>query len=280
MAASDDNPGGWWSFLSEPLARVDGECRTHVAGARGFDVQTAAVLLTTAVVLTLQFYLFPSAHLWRVERWLVQIGGWEWYSAGLEAVGGVPGGRLAGLLYWAIGTLVTYVVLPVLVIKVVLRRRVRDFGLAWRGILGSSWVYPVMYLLMIGPLWYFSGTSRFLLTYPFYEPPSGESLWPAFVTWELFYWAQFVGLEFFFRGFLVHGTRHRFGIYSIFVMMVPYCMIHFGKPLPETLAAILAGIALGFMSLKTRSIWLGAALHIAVAATMDVLALWRMGHIG
>jgi len=37
---------------------------------------------------------------------------------------------------------------------------------------------------------------------------------------------------------------------------------------------------LGFMSLKTRSVWLGAALHIAVAATMDWLALWRQGHLG
>ena len=43
---------------------------------------------------------------------------------------------------------------------------------------------------------------------------------------------------------------------------------------------IIAGIVLGFMSLKTRSIWLGAALHIAVAVTMDLLALWRLGHFG
>jgi membrane protease YdiL (CAAX protease family) len=52
-------------------------------------------------------------------------------------------------------------------------------------------------------------------------------------------------------------------------------MIHFGKPIQETLGAIVAGILLGFMALKTRSIWLGAALHIAVAWTMDGLAVWR-----
>ena len=105
-------------------------------------------------------------------------------------------------------------------------------------------------------------------------------LWPAFFTWQMFYWCQFIALEFFFRGFMVHGLRHRFGIYSVFVMTVPYCMIHFGKPMPETFAAIVAGIVLGFMSLKTRSIWLGAALHIGVAATMDGLALWRLGPLG
>jgi hypothetical protein len=47
--------------------------------------------------------------------------------------------------------------------------------------------------------------------------------------------------------------------------------------MPEALAAIVGGIALGTLSLKTRSIWWGAALHIAVAATMDLLALWHAG---
>ena len=60
---------------------------------------------------------------------------------------------------------------------------------------------------------------------------------------------------------------------AIFVMMVPYCMLHFGKPMPETFGAIIAGIVLGFACLKTGSIWLGAAIHIAVAWSMDTLVL-------
>jgi membrane protease YdiL (CAAX protease family) len=259
---------------------VERECRKHVCSARGPDGHTIAVLLTTAVTLTIQQYIFTSSKLPWFERWLTAVGAFDAYARGLEAVGGMPGGRLAGLLFWAGGSLVTYVVLPVFVIKLVMRRRVHDFGLSVRGILGGSWVYVAMFLLMVPILFHFSGTARFLQTYPFYKPGPDEPLWPALVTWQLFYWVQFVALEFFFRGFLVHGVRHRFGIYSIFVMMVPYCMVHFGKPMPETFAAIVAGIVLGFMSLKTRSIWLGAALHIAVAATMDGLALWRLGHLG
>jgi membrane protease YdiL (CAAX protease family) len=63
-------------------------------------------------------------------------------------------------------------------------------------------------------------------------------------------------------------------------MTVPYCMIHFGKPMAETLAAIVAGIILGLMSLKTRSIWFGACLHVAVAMSMDFLSLWHKGMLG
>jgi membrane protease YdiL (CAAX protease family) len=63
-------------------------------------------------------------------------------------------------------------------------------------------------------------------------------------------------------------------------MMLPYCMIHFTKPLPEACASIVAGLALGLMSLKTRSIWLGAALHITVALSMDLASLARQGFLG
>ena len=79
---------------------------------------------------------------------------------------------------------------------------------------------------------------------------------------------------------MLHGLRHRLGPYAIPVMTVPYCMIHFAKPLPETCAAIVAGLALGFMSLKTRSILLGAAIHVSVALSMDLASLWRQGFFG
>lgn len=126
---------------------------------------------------------------------------------------------------------------------------------------------------MLIPLWVVSGTEGFQRKYPFYHLKPGEHPWPRMLIFEILYALQFVALEFFFRGFVLHGTRHRFGSGSIFVMMVPYCMIHFQKPMPETFGAIIAGIVLGFTSLKTRSIWLGASLHIAVAWSMETLAL-------
>ena len=43
---------------------------------------------------------------------------------------------------------------------------------------------------------------------------------------------------------MVHGTRERLGALSVFAMMVPYCMIHFGKPMPETVGAVIANFGL------------------------------------
>jgi membrane protease YdiL (CAAX protease family) len=62
-------------------------------------------------------------------------------------------------------------------------------------------------------------------------------------------------------------------------MVVPYCMIHFGKPFLEALAAIAAGIVLGTLALKTRSIWCGVLIHVSVAISMDVAALVQRGEI-
>jgi membrane protease YdiL (CAAX protease family) len=91
--------------------------------------------------------------------------------------------------------------------------------------------------------------------------------------WEVLYAAQFFSLEFFFRGYWLRSMRTALGSNAIFAMVVPYCMIHFGKPFPETLAAIAAGVFLGTLAMKTRSIWSGFLIHVSVAISMDLAAL-------
>ena len=126
-------------------------------------------------------------------------------------------------------------------------------------------------------VFFFSHTASFQHRYPFYVLKSNESIYPNLLIWEGFYFVQFFALEFFFRGFLLHGTKSQFGFYSVFVMMIPYCMIHFTKPLTETIAAIIAGIVLGTLSLKSNSIWLGVFIHCTVALTMDFCSLYQKG---
>ncbi|WP_437911717.1 CPBP family glutamic-type intramembrane protease [Sorangium sp. So ce302] len=117
----------------------------------------------------------------------------------------------------------------------------------------------------------------FQAKYPYYKLAPGEGPWPWLWAWEALYAAQFVALEFFYRGFFVHGIRRALGYSSIFAMMVPYAMIHFGKPLPEALGSVLAGFILGTVSLKSDSIWGGCAIHIVVATSMDLLSLAHRG---
>jgi membrane protease YdiL (CAAX protease family) len=111
--------------------------------------------------------------------------------------------------------------------------------------------------------------------YPFYKLSSRS--WFDLLAWESMYFAQFVALEFFFRGWMVGAMRQSLGSSAIFVMALPYCMIHYGKPYLEAHGAVVAGVVLGSLSLRSRSIYSGALLHISVAALMDFLSLWKRG---
>lgn len=271
-------------FLLAPLRRANEEQRRHVAGDRGSDDRgpdwhVAVVLVTVALMLTVQQYVFRSGNLGAALDALGDVLDPATHGRLVELATAPENSQLAGLMFWAFGQCAVYVLGPLLVIKLLFRQSAAQYGAKLRGMFACAWAYLLMAAVMLPCVLYVSGSERFLHTYPFYRLAEGEPLWPRFVIWELCYAAQFVSLEFFFRGFLLHGTRRRFGAYSIYVMMVPYCMIHFAKPPLETLGAIAAGIVLGFMSLKTRSIWMGAALHIFVAWTMDTAALWRTGRL-
>ena len=69
----------------------------------------------------------------------------------------------------------------------------------------------------------------------------------------------------------------RFGYYSVMIMVIPYCMIHFGKPVAETFGAIIAGVALGYLALKSKSWFYGGLLHWSVGITMDIMAIMQRG---
>ncbi len=183
------------------------------------------------------------------------------------------------LVFWGSVQILSYVAIPWLVIHFVLGERVGDYGLAWRGIGSQGRHYVVLLALAVPFVVAASFTGAFQAKYPFYALAAGEGLWPRMWIWWGIYAMQFVALEFFFRGFLVHGLKWRLGYLAIFVMIVPYNMIHFNKPAAEALAAIVGGTVLGTLSLKTRSIWLGSALHISIAALMDVLSLTHRGVI-
>jgi len=181
------------------------------------------------------------------------------------------------LVRWAAYTAGWYILPAWIVIRLVFRQRLRDYGVKFAGWSDGWPIYLVFVAVMVPLVLVMSGEKHFQQAYPFYRSWRPDVGWQKLVAWEIAYAVQFIALEFFFRGFIVHGLKPRFGLHSIFAMTLPYCMIHFQKPLPECAASIIAGIALGFMSLKTRSIWLGAALHISVAWGMDACSLWRRG---
>jgi membrane protease YdiL (CAAX protease family) len=276
----------WWrGFVVAPLQRAEDEARANILGP-GYAAagrKALIVLILTALFLTLQRYLCMYDGLYRLAQDIEGTWWGGWLARYVQSFGSpfIASRSLPFLRHFALGCLVFYFVLPALVIWFVFRERLADYGWKLRGAFADYWVYLVMFAI-VGPLVLIvSRDSHFQHTYPFLYLAPGEPLWPDFWIWEGLYALQFLALEFFFRGFMLHGLRPRFGAYAIPVMTVPYCMIHLlAKPLPESLASIIAGLALGFMSLRTRSVLMGAAIHITVALSMDFASLWRQGYFG
>lgn len=228
------------------------------------DLRPAAVCLTAALALVLPRFFGQ-------ERALTE------YPQLAALFAGLPYPSLHPHAWWALFKLFNYGLLPLLCIKLVLKQPLTDFGVRFvenRRILA---LYASMLLVVAPFVVYASTTHAFLRTYPKYDD-AGESI-AQLVIWELAYGFQFLMLEFFFRGFLIFSLARYVGSLAVFVMVVPYAMIHLGKPFAECLGSIVAGTALGTIALRTGSIWGGVAVHCAVAWSMDLLALARTGKL-
>ncbi len=270
---------GLWEGFRRGVGEVEREQLDHMEAQRGklVDWQTVGVILFASLMLSVQEYFGSSSHygtLITVAEWFGE-GAGEWMKGVFKDK---EYGRLARLWYWSLATSACYLLGPALYIKLVMKKRIRDYGFSTKGVVEHSGWYAAMFLVILPLLFAVGWTPGFQKTYPFYKQ-AGRSLFD-FGMWEIAYMLQFMSLEFFFRGFMVHGLKKRFGLYAVLVAVMPYCMIHFGKPMPETLGSIVAGVALGTLSLMTRSVWLGVAIHISVAVSMDMIALWYRGVLG
>lgn len=270
-----------WAFFRSTWRELDVEAHEHqrrtlVAG--GYDPRPAVLFVTTAVVLTLQEYFggrdFYDDH---IRPWLREL---ERDAFSLPGIGTVVNLRkyneLYGYGWWAFARVFGYIAVPMAVWKVFFRRdSLLDMGLRTKGLLRHAWIYLACLAVVVPAVVIVASSPDFGTYYPFYKQSSRS--WLDFGVWELMYFAQFFALEVFFRGFWLAGLRTTLGSGAIFAMCVPYCMIHFGKPYLEAAGAVVAGIALGSLAMRTRSIYSGFLVHVTVALLMDVLALANRG---
>jgi hypothetical protein len=186
--------------------------------------------------------------------------------------------NLYGLIWWVFVSVTFYFIVPALFVRFVQKRSLREIGLAFRIEREFFKLLFFCIAIMLPLVYLMSLTNGFSSKYPFLRVYDGSPyLSSTLLAWEMIYFLQFFGLEFFFRGFLVHSLKDALGKYAIFVMTVPYTMIHFQKPMAEAFAAIVAGIFLGWLSYKNGTIWMGLILHCTVAFSMDILALYNKG---
>ncbi len=78
--------------------------------------------------------------------------------------------------------------------------------------------------------------------------------------------------EFLFRGYMLFGLEKSIGKNAIFVQVIPFVLLHLGKPFLETLACIPGGFVFGYVSYRTRSFLPCFIIHFGVYAMMIFFA--------
>jgi len=257
-----------WLFFRDTWREIDEDALKQRAAmlAKGkMDRRPLVALVLCSLILTMQEYYGGRGYFDQIiYPWLAK----------KDAGGALHLARfdeLYGFGWWAVTRVFGYT-LPFWVWKIFFREdKILDFGLRTRGFFDHAWIYGLFIAIVIPAMFIVSASPDFGSYYPFYK--TAHRSWVDFLIWEVLYFAQFLALEMFFRGFWIGALRKSFGSGAIFAMAVPYCMIHFGKPYLEAVGAVIAGIALGSLAMKTRSIYQGFLVHITVAVMMDWLSL-------
>jgi uncharacterized protein len=185
-----------------------------------------------------------------------------------------PASRYSGLFpafYWFLTTFLVLGLVPYLLGRKVLKLTPGELGVGfgdWRfglkavGILFAAFLPVLVAVSFSGP---------FQSKYPLFDEANASV--DHFFLYELAYVVYFIGWEFVFRGFMLFGLKKPIGFYAVFVQTIPFALLHFGKPQAETFSAVVAGILLGHLALRTRSFWYGWLLHSLVAVSNDLLAV-------
>jgi membrane protease YdiL (CAAX protease family) len=266
-----------WRIFRDTWKELDDEALAYKnaqkeAGA-GYDTRPLTALVMCAVILAMQEYFGGRIDFDAVLKPVME----KWATAhatpdNQDVLGLVKYSELWGYFWWAFTRIFGYVAIPFPLWKLIYPEdSLLDMGLRIKGFFKHIWIYALFLGVVLPAMFVVSRQPDFGNYYPFYK--QSERSWSDFLMWESMYFAQFFALEVFFRGFWLRSLSRSFGSGAIFAMAVPYCMIHFGKPYLEAVGAIIAGIALGSLSMKTKSIYQGFLVHITVAGLMDILSL-------
>lgn len=177
-------------------------------------------------------------------------------------------------IYWLLGDGLVMFLVPVFSIKFVFKEKLSDFGVRLGDVkFGLSTL--ILFLIVMLPLvWIVSASQSFAETYP----QGGRALLhnlPMLIFYEFCVLVYMLGWEFLWRGYMLFGLKEKFGYYAILIQMIPFFILHKGKPDLELLGAIFAGIILGIQAWRSNSFVYCWIVHWLIMISIDSISVFR-----
>jgi uncharacterized protein len=182
--------------------------------------------------------------------------------------------RLMSRIYWLLADGLIMFLLSVISIKFVLKGKLSDYGFTLGDKKFGFTTFLIFFLIMLPVVWIASSSQNFANTYP----QGGSELKTninLFILYELCVLVYMLGWEFFWRGYMLFGLKVKLGYYAVFIQMIPFFILHRGKPEIELFASIFAGIILGIQALRSNSFFYCWLLHSCVMLSIDTISIIR-----
>lgn len=234
------------------------EMQRICSGISRLDAQTFVVLVTTPLLVFLQFWIGNRRRFLEVVHQYIPdayegLAAWSWWF-GFQGIVGMG--------------------VPLLILMVLFRRRAGEIGLGvgdWRfGLTIGALYLPVV---LIGT-WILSDSAAYQRSYPHLDLAARD--WRVFAIYHAMFLLYWIGWEYLWRGYVLFGTARTFGIYAILIQAVPFATLHVNKPPSEAFLSILGGIALGALVWRCRSFWYAVPIHAIQMIAIDFWCTLRI----
>jgi uncharacterized protein len=171
-------------------------------------------------------------------------------------------GKYMGVKPGWINAFFYYFILPVLVIIVFLRKNPLDFGLRPGNV--RVWIVHVGVASLVSLIVLFIA-SQDVSIHRYYSKRNLD-----IVTYTGDFAVKLFAWEFLFRGFMLSGLKEQFNEGSIIIQMVPFTLMHFGKPVLEIFTCIPMGLYFGFVAYRGNSFWPAFLIHLVINISLKV----------
>jgi len=242
-----------WNLVKKEFDHISKELKT-------LDSKVVAIFLSSIVLFTISWY-FSNPKFFRENVSFLQSEE-------------IIFEELVSFIYWFILDFILLFIIPIYFIKLLFKEELKSYGLSF-GEKKTGIIYTVISILIFIPIIYFvTKSSNFSQYFPLMQNAKYDIY--VFLIYEIFLILFVFSWEFIFRGFILFGLEKKFGFYAIFIQLIPYVLLHSGKPLLETFASIFGGLFLGYLAIRTRSILYGFIIHILILVSLDIIAFIRV----
>ena len=223
---------------------------------KSLDIKTVIVFFSSIILITISWYYSNPKYFNEIFNFHRS------FDLNIES--------LFSFSYWFVLDTILFLIIPIIIIKFLLREKIINYGIG----LGNKNLGFTIAILSIGLflpiILIISSSDNFVKYFPLME--SAKDNYVIFITYEILFLLFIFSWEFIFRGFMLFGLEKKFGLYAIFIQMIPFVILHNGKPFIETFASIFGALFLGYLALRTRSIFYGFIIHAIILISLDLIA--------